>query len=438
MRRGENYLKTRDQKKALDFCLLAAIKNLRKSRHPFHLFSDSARNLIVQFGFSDFISEIEECYRFLTTGNRLDAFALIEGWGIAYSEVILAEIEYLRSQFAINSRDVHERLEAIARLEGWRHYHDKEFEQWTRLMVLLRSALILDMDKRPARELDAEITRRMSERIHFDPDAEKVMHALGRSAEGLALPEIAIRRVARSEKFFRPKATRVSLDPPEHFRCLNNMAALNIAVGNYDNAEMFADEAIDLAGRFSNFVFPRRDFCHSLKVLAQFRKEMLSASEAAELQQSIISDFGVGSDPYYTRNYQAVYHCLAGDSEKAIALWSEMHESLLCHEEVEQNPYYFIASNLCAARYIREGDADIAIAQWDKLALSVEKIPYETRAILMQRHQVLRNVFERKISISSIEWDMYPIKMIARPLSSCWQELGRGFRMPDVQFWSMY
>jgi hypothetical protein len=56
----------------------------------------------------------------------------------------------------------------------------------------------------------------------------------------------------------------------------------------------------------------------------------------------------------------------------------------------------------------------------------------------LRRHKLIAAALEQNLRMSPAEWDEYPLIAETRPLHRIWPEIGRGFRMPDVQFWSMY
>ena len=438
LRRADNFLRAKEPKRAADLYVAAATANIRNGREADYLIDPNGQELLGSTGYVALLDALTEAYGCIADGRNEDASRVIEGLAPAYPPIILAEIEYLRSLADLHSRSGRRRHQLIARLDGWADHIHVEFEQGLRLSLVLRSALVLEVDKTRARNVESDLIHQLSERIYFDKSAESRIHALSRSAESLYLPDIALRRVDNAERYHRPVNGQLPSEPAEYFRCLNNLTALCISNGEYERAIKVAKQAIALADQFEAVVFPRRDMIHTLDIMARFRQGLLNASEAIELQTQAIELHGVESDPYYPQNHLGVYHCLSGRTDTGVAIFEKLRASLLYIDDPEPNVLYFISSNLCGARYLLGKSAEECILIWNDLENLVNRIAYETRILLQRRHQIMNRIFEAKLSLSPADWDQYPLRAEDRPLHPCWEEVGRGFRMPDIQFWSMY
>lgn len=437
-RRARNLLKSGDRRGAADLFVAATAENARFGRPPYHLMSSDEKALVSEEGMEQIAEYLHEGYSLLSKGRFDEACTLMCRQSPAYSQVILAEIEYVRSQGDLYSRDAIRRAEMLERLQEWLPYLNTEFDQGLRLAMLYRSGLVLEFDKAKARAIEGELTRKLSERIRFDDMAESRIHMLGRSAESLFLPDIALHRAEAAVKFHRPAPQVTIREPAEYYRCLTNLTALNIANGRYAAAITRAVEAVELADRFTGAAFPRSDMVRSMLVMARFRTGAISAEVAADEMSLIIENYGVSGDPYYTTNQLGVYFCLSDKLDEGIELFSALKAKLEAIGNPEPNPLYFVSSNLCCAKFLNGSEADSCKAEWGALNGIVDCIPYETRHLLQQRHRIMARLFNEPCALSPEEWDTYPTHSEDKPLHPCWVEIGRGFRMPDVQFWSMY
>ena len=437
-RRAENQYRAGLKKEAAELFVIAIIDAIRNGYPINPLKTEEATISIHEAGYDSVLAEFGEAYKLFSMGQDSESKAIIEGLGDAYPKSILAEIEFLRSHIDLNSRNNTLRQTVIDRLDAWKNHLELEAEQGLRLLVLLRFALILQLDKKPARLLDQQITQFLSARMSFDPQAEQSIHKLGRSAEGLFLPDIALKRVERAEQFYRPDKSGLPKEPAEYFRCLNNLAALKLVNGNLDEALDTTDTALSLAKKFDGMVFPRKDLTQTIQTLVRFRRGDITALHAVELQEKVIAQSGHEYDPFYPANHLSVYRCLSGDLAKAISEFEALKDKLDSLGDPEPNPYYFVVSNLWSARYLAGDNKDNCLQAWQELQLIVDVIPYETRALLKIRHQILEDVIEQSMNLSPNEWDLYPLKLKNYPPHSAWREIGRGFRMPDPQFWSLF
>ncbi len=438
IRRAENFMRFKNHKEASPLFVAAVTENLRNGRSWDDSICIEGLKQMRHFGYDDLAKDFSKAYQHLACGENIEASYIIEGLGQAYPSVILAEIEFIRSLIELNLRSNSRRQRLIVRLEGWTEHIDREFEQGLRLQIILRSALVLNRDKSKARAIDEKIVRSLSNRINFDKKAESLIHAIGRSAESLLLPDIAINRVRKAVKYHEPDAGLPPREPSEYFRCLNNLTALHIANGEYGRAVKEAGKAIELADCFEGMIFPRRDMVHTLDIMARFRMKSINVKSAIKMQTRVIENYGVASDPYYIKNHLAVYYCLNGDLQKGQTLFQRLREQLLEIGDPEPNPLYFVSANMCCAQYLAGENAQNCLCQWQELEVLVDNNPYEIRQMLQKRHKLIENTFKQGLRMSPVEWDVYSIQADHYPSSHCWQEIGRGFRMPDVQFWSMF
>ncbi|UJB65209.1 AAA family ATPase [Acidovorax sp. YS12] len=438
VRRSANLFRAGECRQAADLLVAAAAADFRRGNQSSSYASAESAVLIETGGCARLIDELSRAYHSLALGDNENTLRIVNSLGAVHSKIISAEILYVKSLAELNSRSEKLRKKLIRELQLSAKHIDIEFEQGLRLQSVLRSALVLERDKGPAYTLDHELREKLSNRLDYDKSAEYSIYVLERSAESLNMPDVALQRVMDAERFHRPEDGCDPLEPSEYFRCLNNLAALFISTGDYFKAINASEKAIALADRYSGVTFPRKDMVHTLNVMARYRVGVVSASEAEGLQRAVVECFGISSDPYYTKNHLGVYLCLDGRLAEGIEIFKELEKELINIVDPEPNPLYFVCSNLCSAKYLLGAPASECLAKWDNLSQLVDKNPYETKELLRTRHDVLRQVFEKDIRMSPVEWDRYPLENKPREPSAIWPEIGRGFRMPDVQFWSMY
>ena len=435
VRRAENFAALDDETGAAVFFAVAAIANVRSGRGPYHLISPSARALLTKHRYGELIKVYETCFRALSEGQLKNALRDLLSLSSAHAEPVLAEIEYLRCELELGLRDSQVRQASVGRLASWDEFHSQEFELGIRLLLLRREFLVLEKNKVPARDLDLKIHRLLSARWGFDPTTEALSKALLRSSESLHMPDIALRHVREAVSYFAPDETGVISNPAEYFKCLNNSVALCISNGLYEEALEEAHKALDVIRSYEMVSFPRTDFLESQKLLAEFRLGRLCPEECVVEQKAIIDKARAEDDPFYTHNYLGVYLSMSGDLDEANKIFDALIERMNGAEHFDFNPRYFVSSNRTVARYLSNGDSSAALEAWDDLSDCVSNIPYETRPLLEERHQIMRSIYLDGKDLSAEEIDVYPIATISRPLHPCFAEVGRGFRMPDVQFW---
>jgi hypothetical protein len=113
-------------------------------------------------------------------------------------------------------------------------------------------------------------------------------------------------------------------------------------------------------------------------------------------------------------------------------IFERLHDQLEGMQRPEASTVYLIAANRCATRYVM-GDWQAAHAEWLELADFVVQIPYATRKYHVARHELLEQVMRRTGATSPLEFDECLLGVTR--FGPLWDQLGRGFRLPEVEWW---
>jgi energy-coupling factor transporter ATP-binding protein EcfA2 len=349
---------------------------------------------------------------------------------------LLAEADYLRAMCLMSTRSEEDRGTGRAILESWVGYEEQEPEIGIRLLQLLLYGMTHLPDKEPGRNLEGRIRHVLGERTAFDRAAKDAIYVLDRCSASLYQPDIAVIRTREAVAYFAAGDEQtVLLRPLEYYRCLVNHGANLIATAQYEKARDVYDTLARLVDEYSQDVFPRLDFPHTNSLLADYRLESTTAQEAVVRQRDIATNHRVESDPFYVDNALAVYLSLSGEQQEAISILDGL-DSLLSESRSIPEPSmtYLIRSNRCAARFLA-GDFDRAVEEWDALDGVVEKIAYVFRPLMLRRHELLAKIMGRREPMSPVAFDTCLIADGSREYGPLWKNFGRGFRMPEVEFW---
>lgn len=350
-------------------------------------------------------------------------------------ESLTAESDYLRARCLMSTRSDDDRAEGVAILEKWTGYEAEEPELGIRLLQLLLHGQTLEVDKTEARRLERHIQRFLIKRMDFDPAAEDALASMDRSAGGLYQPDVSLEKTKGAVAHYGPRDEQVVLrQPVEYYRCLVNFGANLIATAQYEEAcKVYAD--VDrLIDMYEADVFPRLDLPSINRVLAEFRAGLVDVDEAIARQEFITSELSVEGDPFYSRSALGVYAALADDLDYAVSIFDQLHGELTARRNPEASTAYLVQSNRCVVGFLA-GAVKNAQAEWENLSSLVTRIPYVIRPLLIRRHQLLAEVIDGGRPMSPATFDRCLLSRRPPEFGPLWDNIGRGFRLPEVEFW---
>ena len=346
---------------------------------------------------------------------------------------LTAEVDYIKATCLLSTRSEDDRERAQAMLESWAGFEREEPELGIRLMQLRLFALTLIVDKTPGRTLEGEIKQALLDRGELDRTAEDTFFILDRCSGSLHEPDDSLPRVREAADYFGPAPSQsVIRRPVEYFRCMVNLGAKELTNARYEEARSTYEKLERLIAEYDPDTFPRLDFPRTGALLVEYRLGAVEPAEAARRQERIAVECDVEGDPFYCENAQAVYLVLAGATEEAIGIFDRLDERLQGRARPAPSMQYLIKANRCASRYVG-GDTQMAYREWVDLTELCERIPYLIRRYLLARHATLAGVMREGASTSPIAFDECLLQ--ESRFGRLWDQLGRGFRTPEVEWW---
>jgi hypothetical protein len=345
------------------------------------------------------------------------------------------EADYLRAACLMTTRSSRDRKEGIALLEPWADYAREEPELGVRLMQQMLFGLALESDKTPGRRLEARIRQVLSDSVSFDMGSEDSMYILDRCAESLYEPDVGLIKIAEASQHFRPQAGQsLARRPMEYYRCLVNNGASLLTNAKYEEAHDLYVELNQLVESYPPGTFPRLDYPLTNELQVRFRLGEVDAASAVRRQREVIDEHLVAGDPFYAENALAVYLALAGLHSDAEEVYERLDARLSIRQEPEVSMLYLIRANRCSVRFVG-GSATSVAQEWSSLDQVVRDIPYVKGRFLIRRHELLADVIEGQSSLSAQEFDECLILAGPNEFGRLWDQLGRGFRMPEIHWW---
>lgn len=381
---------------------------------------------------------------FATALGHLNAYrydeclGALNGLPSELSKSLLAEADYLRAMCLMSTRSEEDRAEGRAILESWDGYEEEESEIGVRLMQLLLFGLTHLTDKGPGQSFERRLRRVLSDRVSFDQAAKDSLHTLDRCSGWLYQPDQALINTRDAAAYYGPKEGQTLLRRPlEYYRCLANYGANLICCARYTESRAVHDSLEKLIESYPPEVFPRLDFPRMNALLTEYRLDAVDANEAVAAQREVTNTaLGVSGDPFYAENALGVYLALDGRFDEALEIFDRLSSDLNRNRvDPEHSMVYLLRSNRCVVWRL-SGEIDRARDEWAALTGVVNQIAYAIRPLLVRRHELLSDPIGNESEMSPREFDEYLVNL-GKPseFGPLWANFGRGFRMPEVEFW---
>jgi tetratricopeptide (TPR) repeat protein len=411
-----------------------ALQRLRNGRR-WHEGPADVISSIVEGGLVGVVELFVEAGSLLGNYQYIDCLAILERLPRDLSTPLSAEADYIRAMCRLSARNGPDRAQGRTILEAWEGYADTEPELGIRLERLLLYGLSHVLDKQAGRELEGLIRRRLVDRAAFDPSAIDELYNLDRCSGSLYQPDISVIRNSEAAAHFGPRAgSTLVRRPVDYYRSLVNLGAGLICNGRYDEAVATYSSVEELVDEYVPGIFPRLDHARSNALLAEFRLGGVSADAAVQRQRRINETLGVDGDPYYIRNALAVYLAFAGEHDESLQMLEALIEDLTVrYTDPEPSMLYVLRANRNCVGYV--AGRPPLLGEWEMLAEVLQRVPYSFQSLLVRRHELLSELFESGVSLSAREFDRYLPRSGRPEFGPLWDNFGRGFRMPEIEFW---
>ena len=371
----------------------------------------------------------------LDEDRQQDCLELLGGLSRRIPNEIAAEADYIRARALMETRSEVDRHSALELLRSWDELEESEHELSTRLQMQQLYALSMEMDKTDGLSLERRITRRLQRRIAIDRTAEDAIARLERTSPSLHPPGIAMPQVRDAAIHFGDSSEGLPVrQPVELYKSLVTLVAQEIANARYSDAVVTAGRLGALIGRYPERSFPRADFARSNMVLAQFRNGDIDERAAAAAQNELVESGSSVDDPFYPQSNLAIFLALNGEIPRALAIVSELQALLKGRALPEPSMSYLLAANETCLRYCQD-PTQVSLESWDVLGEEIERIPYPAKDAYVDRHRLLRAIFESEELLHPMQFDGRIHELSPTLHGPLWDHIGHGFWLTAVELW---
>lgn len=414
---------------------LEALRQLREGATTYQL-PPEVDAALGESGHRATVEQIREAIALLNDARYRECREALDRLPRALPRLLSAEADFIRATCDMSTRSESDRARARALLASWSDLPTEERELGTRLARLRIYGLTHLIDKTEARLLDQDVRRVLAERAAVDAWAEDAIYSMDRCSGRLLLPDFALVQYQEAAKHFAPADDQsIVRRPLEYFKALANVLAALVGNGRFEDALSARSTLQRFVDAHPGVSFPRPDSVLANALIAEFRIGAIDANAAVARQREIIDFAGRDGDAFYLRNALAVYQALDNDLDNSRQELIELDGLLRSRgPDPETSSIYMIRANLCGVR-LALGDTDGLAAEWNALEQVAEEIAYVVRSMYVKRHQLMRPLFTSGNPISTTEFDKYPIESSPSEFGPLWASYGRGFILPEVEYW---
>lgn len=431
--RALNAIAAERERLAAALAVQALLARVRDGRDPWQPPEDLAEALKAT-GFNAVAERLATAWQSIRSYDFALCTATLERLPRDLPRSLLAEADYVRASCLLATRSEEDRAMGRMILEAWDDLLAEEPELGSRIGRLLVYGLSHLLDKERGHRLEGRLRHELGDRSVFDLSAKDAIYSLDRSAASLYSSDVALIRIEEAVGHFgRPSQDAELRRPLESYRALVNLAASYISNARYEDAIAVHDEVGILLDRYPAGTFPRPEFPAMNAVLAEYRTGQIGAAEAVLRHEERVRPIRVASDPFYADNSYGVFLALNGSPEVGLALLEGAVELLRrSRREPEPSMEYLLRANWCCIAF--SAGRSVA-AEWSELTELVRRINYTSTPLLVRRHDLLAELFTSGMTITPEQLDTWVVERYSNEFGPLWDNFGRGFRMPEVEFW---
>lgn len=431
--RALNAIAAERSRQAAALCVQALLARTREGREPWQPPEEVAEAL-ASTRFDVAASGLVTAWEAMRSYDFDASIAALERLPRDLPRVLLAEADYVRASCLLATRSEEDRAVGRLTLEAWDGLLVEEPELGSRISRLLAYGLSHLHDKEPGRCLENRLRHELGDRSAFDLSAKDASYSLDRSSASLYSSDVALIRIEEAVSHFgRPSQEDELRRPLESYRSLVNLVASLISNGRYELAVEQQTEIDLLLDRYPEGTFPRPEFPAMNAVLAEYRAGRIDAAEAVSRHETRVRPHFMASDPFYADNAYGVFLALTGRAEEGFEVVTASLDLLRrSRRDPESSMEYLLRANACAIGFTTGLSS---ASEWRDLADLVRRISYTSAPVLIRRHELLTELFDSGKHVTPQVLDVWPIQRSPHEFGPLWDNFGRGFRMPEVEFW---
>lgn len=432
--RARSLLQAGEREDGREMVALAGVVQIRKGVPRDRVLARAAEAVPDDRQLLSYLETMADGYAAVARGSNTSVPSVIRISMPGESMVTAAERNYLASIFSLGRQSTEGALEACRLLRAWVPKLEGEDELRLRFLVLLQQAQVLAEEFDEARETETLLEQELTDRAKFDPLATDMINIQHRRAAGIMEPEFAIERIKCAVDYFRLGRGDPHTDLLELFRSLTNLVAVEVRLGQHEDARQHAAEAEGVAVELQTG--HRLDVLANNLVIADHRSGAVSLDETIARQSAIVYSPEGPEDNFLERCNLVAYLFLDRRDEEAR---SELERLSLevGRDAIDESYLIHYWGALEIASLVVAGDLDGAIARNVENDSFVGSLRWPSKPYIRRRQERLNSLIPTlDPDAPREELDRALVTDDVDEIGPAWDYYARLFPCCELSFWA--
>lgn len=362
------------------------------------------------------------------------AIAKISSDTFFVDDILLSERDYFLAHILTLIRTKPSQVRALALISDNPDLAECEPDLWRRMEEL---KLVIQRNLghfRDARRTERELRQHYEFNMGFDYSAALGLTRLRRISDSIHNPRISNDRLKKAIVYLDPTGDQSNLKDPEEFvLCLNNLAANELVLGNFEIAYDHAIRCWSFADKFSSPVVRRPEIILSNVLVAQYLSKNIVSNEIDELLQLSREFHSASSDGVLITSNLGGLVLANGNFSQAESHMEECRLELEQYEDVFAYSKYHLFNNLMLSQWLQRKPWKKSLQVANSAAKTMDE---DSQLYAIKRMEMLTPIlheFENTPSLKCID-DMFSSS--PGQLGPEWALHGRAITFSDLQFWT--
>lgn len=247
--------------------------------------------------------------------------------------------------------------------------------------------------------------------------------------------EIAHKWTQDAVNYFESKSKRGRFVSKYYISLLNH-SANEIVIGNYENGLYDINKAYEIAKQYPDMASLNRNVLHNNLILAKFLTKKLNASNAFSEIKNFISVEESSADQILLKNNAGTFLALSGDIKGSLKYFSDIYESIIYDENIDDYYAYFITNNYGVILWLNgeKTESDNILLRLKKL----NPLPKDS-AYFKKRNDELLNYISNNIPSTVLtceRWNNVLYDREPKAIGKAWKFWSQLLLFTELQIWS--
>lgn len=385
------------------------------------------------------VNVLYEAYRLSFAGKNDVALKKIkELRDFSHFPLLEIEIKYAEYTFIFKSNLIENRNEAYASLIGIIDICDTdEVEIWSRL-IRLRIAFESSLGNIiNARTCYKEYTAQLRSRIGYDKSVNESLYECGLMADSFYEPDASYTILMEIQREAEREVIRENVGfIPLLYRSSINLSSNEIARGMWQDAQLMALQAINLAQKYDFILFPNVGAAYNNYLLARYFLNSEPIETIVQEYSNVINNLQYDEDSILLRLNYAGLLLQAGYHKEALFEFDRIARTDIDTMDIYYAYYYYF--NKALILYYSDS-IELARNVMDKIGDMTNNCSFMRQSYYQKHYTITRQLILEELPYSSLQSMQESFAQVApKYLSNNWKYFMSVYLFSDLQIWTQF